>query len=246
MKTVFKGTINGKEFNNVEEYNKEMRELLSKGESINASSSTQVVNETGAGTPTANIEEKIQETQKENIEEYMLPYFDDPEFHYLDDTISDDENENSKIINDIINNLTVAKENILETLENMTLADIKEYAKTINNVLTKIRFDNTLNQEAIDIIDGRIAKHSEEIAKLQNELNKFRNDRKALVSAKKIINTMNSFYSDLVNETNKCSFGPVLVKQAVLDCPCEHKDEEKYPTNSIRSLFKELGLDCIF
>jgi uncharacterized small protein (DUF1192 family) len=242
MKTVFKGTINGKEFNSVEEYNKEMRELLSKGESINASSSTQVVNETE--TSASNIEEKIQtplEESSEDSEEYtcMLPYFDDPEFHYLDDTISADENENSKVLNDIINDLTAAKEDILEVMDDMTLADIKEYAKSLNNVLAKIGSDNTLNQEAINIIDERIAKHSEEIAKLQNELNKFRNDRKALVAAKKIINTMNNFYSDLVNETNKCSFRPTL------DCPCEHEDK-KYRTESIRSLFKELGLDCIF
>lgn len=235
MKTVFKGTINGKEFNSVEEYNKEMRELLSRGESINASSSTQVVNETETETS------KPLEESSEDSEEYtcMLPYFDDPEFHYLDDTISEDENENSKVLNDIINDLTVAKEDILEVLEDMTLADIKEYAKSLNNVLAQIGSDNTLNQEAINIIDERIAKHSEEIAKLQNELNKFRNDRKALVSAKKIINTMNNFYSDLVNETNKCSFGPTL------DCPCEREDK-KYRTESIRSLFKELGLDCIF
>lgn len=243
MKTVFKGTINGKEFNSVEEYNKEMRELLSKGESINASSSTQVVNEEGAGTP--NIEEKNSrssgEESLEDSEEYtcMLPYFDDPEFHYLDDTISDDENENSKVLNDIINDLTAAKEDILEVMDDMTLADIKEYAKSLNNVLAKIGSDNTLNQEAINIIDERIAKHSEEIAKLQNELNKFRNDRKALVSAKKIINTMNNFYSELVDETNKCSFRPAL------DCPCEPKDK-KYSVDSIRSLFEELGLGCLF
>jgi uncharacterized small protein (DUF1192 family) len=219
-----------------------MRELLSKGESINASSSTQVVNETE--TSASNIEEKIQkplEESSEDSEEYtcMLPYFDDPEFHYLDDTISADENENLKTINDIINDLTAAKEDILEVMDDMTLADIKEYAKSLNNVLAKIGSDNTLNQEAINIIDERIAKHSEEIAKLQNELNKFRDDRKALVAAKKIINTMNNFYSDLVNETNKCSFRPTL------DCPCEHEDK-KYRTESIRSLFKELGLDCIF
>ena len=242
MKTVFKGTINGKEFNSVEEYNKEMKELLSKGESINASSSTQVVNETGAGTPTANIEEKNSRSSgEESSEEYtcMLPYFDDPEFHYLDDTISADENENSKVINDIINDLTAAKEDILEVLDDMTLADIKEYAKSLNNVLVKIGSDNTMNHEAINIIDERIAKHSEEIAKLQNELNKFRNDRKALVSAKKIISTMNSFYSDLRDEVNKYSFGPTL------DCPSEHKDK-KYQADSVRSLFKEFGLDWIF
>ena len=33
----------------------------------------------------------------------------------------------------------------------------------------KIDSDNTLNQEAINIIDERIAKHSEEIAKLHSQ-----------------------------------------------------------------------------
>ena len=60
---------------------------------------------------------------------------------------------------------------------------------------------------------------------------------------------MSNFYSDLVNEVNKCSFRPNLdcdcTIQGSLNHPCEHKDK-KYQANSIKSLFEELGLDCIF
>lgn len=43
MRTVFKGTINGKDFDNVQDYNAEMQRLIASGEPINAHANTQTV-----------------------------------------------------------------------------------------------------------------------------------------------------------------------------------------------------------
>ena len=43
MRTQFKGTINGKEFDNVQDYNAEMQRLIAAGESINAHADTQTI-----------------------------------------------------------------------------------------------------------------------------------------------------------------------------------------------------------
>lgn len=45
MKTSFKGTINGKEFDNVQDYNAEMQRLIAEGQPINAHADTRTVEE---------------------------------------------------------------------------------------------------------------------------------------------------------------------------------------------------------
>ena len=74
-KTIFKGVINGKEYNNVQEYNKELSALIDAGANFSASTSTETVEE-------ISTESVCEET-------CMLPYFNDSEY-YLDKILSTD------------------------------------------------------------------------------------------------------------------------------------------------------------
>mgnify|MGYP006908820113 CR=1 FL=1 len=85
-KVVFKGVINGKEFDNVQDYNAEMHRLIDAGErNISASSNSQIVDEKAVAEP-----EKVETVQEFDVQDY-LPFFDGShDGHYLDILISDD------------------------------------------------------------------------------------------------------------------------------------------------------------
>ena len=111
-KIVFKGVINDKEFDNVQDYNAEMNRLLSGGETnISASSSTRVVDE-----PTDEPKEKPKENVKLDksfdIQDY-LPFFNDStNNHYLDTLVSDSESLNDQT-------LTLMKSRLKKNLDSL-------------------------------------------------------------------------------------------------------------------------------
>lgn len=69
-KVVFSGTINGETFDNVHDYNEKMNELLGTGETISASSKTE-------------IKEECEPAEKTQALTDLTPYFDRDD-HYLD------------------------------------------------------------------------------------------------------------------------------------------------------------------
>lgn len=133
-KTVFEGVINGQVFNNVKEYNKVLCELLDKGESVDAQTSTRTV--------------PVEIEYDEEIE--MLPGFevtndDDCEvtsdYDYIDDYIKDTQEETTAAINELKEQLGDKLERILYKIDNMDYNKLTRYDEDVCEVLNTIKED---------------------------------------------------------------------------------------------------------
>lgn len=182
-KLVFKGIINGKEFDNVQDYNTEMNRLLSSGETnISASSSTSVVDE-----PV--VEQKINKKPEKpfDIQDYLIFFNDNCEQYYLDALVSNDDALNGR-------NLNLAG-NVATSVYNKLVEDLKSNKLTVDEAF---RFVNILKE-----IRSRIAQDSEDNHHTCNELEKrIEQDKKKLdllTNTKPIINTLSEYYDAAFN-----------------------------------------------
>ena len=182
-KLVFKGIINGKEFDNVQDYNTEMNRLLSSGETnISASSSTSVVDE-----PVN--EQKINKKPEKpfDIQDYLIFFNDNCEQYYLDALVSNDDALNGR-------NLNLAG-NVATSVYNKLVEDLKSNKLTVDEAF---RFVNILKE-----IRSRIAQDSEDNHHTCDELEKrIEQDKKKLDllnNAKSIINTLSEYYDTSFN-----------------------------------------------
>ena len=182
-KLVFKGIINGKEFDNVQDYNTEMNRLLSSGETnISASSSTSVVDE-----PV--VEQKINKKPEKpfDIQDYLIFFNDNCEQYYLDALVSNDDALNGR-------NLNLAG-NVATSVYNKLVEDLKSNKLTVDEAF---RFVNILKE-----IRSRIAQDSEDNHHTCDELEKrIEQDKKKLDllnNAKSIINTLSEYYDTSFN-----------------------------------------------
>ena len=182
-KLVFKGIINGKEFDNVQDYNTEMNRLLSSGETnISASSSTSVVDE-----PVN--EQKINKKPEKSfdIQDYLIFFNDNCEQYYLDALVSNDDALNGR-------NLNLAG-NVATSVYNKLVEDLKSNKLTVDEAF---RFVNILKE-----IRSRIAQDSEDNHHTCDELEKrIEQDKKKLDllnNAKSIINTLSEYYDTSFN-----------------------------------------------
>ena len=128
QKKVFKGTINGVEFNNVQEYNAEMTRLINEGKDVNASSQTTI----------ENVEENVNSCDSIAVPVRMLPGFDIPNVHYINNYIGEDTADNVEYVGETEENLTKLYPLIVKNLEQMDQAAVEEYYKDVTGTLSKI------------------------------------------------------------------------------------------------------------
>lgn len=152
-KLVFKGVINGKEFNSIESYNKEIQRLIESGEPCEANTETTLVdvNEAPEGMPTPSHENKNNEIpQGQEVEIAMYPffwpiihtdYFKDNEFDRFDvakffnslRSICIRRKEDQKVfLNRIIAEHSAYVDEVINSLSE---ADLKEYMKNVEWIL---------------------------------------------------------------------------------------------------------------
>lgn len=139
-KIVFKGTINGKEFNDVKSYNEEMMKVMESGVPVQAESHT----------------ESIEETETEEID--MLPGFSDYKQYYLDDLVTGDDDKDNQLFEEWDFKLGEAYNNIRKKIDKMDSNQLAEYIEDLNDVIACIDED---------IAD---AKNDLEKAKLQTKI----------------------------------------------------------------------------
>lgn len=182
-KLVFKGIINGKEFDNVQDYNAEMNRLLSSGETnISASSSTSMVDE-----PVN--EQKINKKPEKpfNIQDYLIFFNDNCEQYYLDSLVSNDDALNNR-------NSSLASKVAASTYDKL-VEDLNSNKHTVDELFS---FVNILKE-----IRSRIAQDSEDNRNTCDELEKrIDQDKKKLdllANAKPIINTLSEYYNAAFN-----------------------------------------------
>lgn len=182
-KLVFKGIINGKEFDNVQDYNKEMNRLLSSGETnISASSSTSVVDE-----PV--VEQKINKKPEKpfDIQDYLIFFNDNCEQYYLDALVSNDDALNGRNLNLAGNVATSAYNKLVEDLKSnkLTVDEAFSFVNMLKEIRSRIAQDSEDNHHTCDELEKRIEQDKKKLDFLTN--------------AKPIINTLSEYYDAAFN-----------------------------------------------
>ena len=181
-KLVFKGIINGKQFDNVQDYNKEMNRLISSGSlNISASSSTQFVDDSAAIEPE---KAKPAEEVREFHEEDYLPFFDGRSQYYLDLLVSSDDALNERNINiaekEFYEKLTDLK-NTLAT-GNVSIEDAFSFVNKLKEIRSQINNDAEDNRTTINGVNEKISQLTGNLQVLNN--------------AKPVIATVSDYYEE--------------------------------------------------
>lgn len=173
-KTIFKGQVNGKTFNDVASYNKAITEAINAGTLESASSSTEVVNvcedeectctcECDKNDNTKGCEckcDKVMTTGKWHTADThsdLFPGFERPE-NYLDVLVTNDANKDIATMAELDMYLSEHKTHMTDLLELFTIEALNEYATEIKDIMDAFNSNDSHCEEAINIIDGKIQK----------------------------------------------------------------------------------------
>lgn len=218
--TVFQGTVNGRKFDNVADYNAAITALIEAGETdIQATSSTSI--------KTVEDDEASKEyettctdcdcpcecdctsctcdTFDEDITFY--PYMEDDDPFYLDLLVTEDKETNIEAYNEAQRQLEISYRDIVEALYNpeTTVEERKEYLTDVNDIITNVKHDIADTNAAADKINVRKKN-------LTNDFEKYRQNYEAalremdlqmdiLNDASRVTSMFKAFYEDVANET---------------------------------------------
>lgn len=258
--TVFKGTINGNEFDTVEAYNAYMNELISNGiTDIQACSSTSIkcVDDvaTSGYVSTCTDDKCLEkcnavstkastELPEEDPDLSYMPYMEQDDPYYLDLLITGFEDENIEAYNEAKNVLDKCWHYIADALDSndISRSDKLEYLSTIRNVVRKIKRDNTYTVDALNNIKAKkneLTKDFENYKKnYEDEMMFLTRDEDVLNDSLKIISLFDEFYNNVesyglssINENKKCK----NCGRPKDECTCDHEVvetscKEKSPT----------------
>lgn len=216
QKKVFKGTINGVEFNNVQEYNAEMTRLINEGKDVNASSQTTI----------ENVEENVNSCDSIAVPVRMLPGFDIPNVHYINNYIGEDTADNVEYVGETEENLTKLYPLIVKNLEQMDQAAVEEYYKDVTGTLSKINTDKDSTVKAL--------------AHVEKEIENLETKWQVLDDSSDLIDVYHKFYAQ-VKDAIENRLDKVQTKEA--EAPKveeEPTDLNANDTAAIRRLFKAI------
>lgn len=202
-KTIFKGVINGVEFDNVADYNKRLTELLAAGESVNASTSTSTVDICDCCGKVASecTCEDGEDTcdQKTN----MLPGFENDEAveNYVDQFVTGDDNLDRSNLESYKKYLSDNFEGVRFVVNGMNLVTLRGYMNDLHEVL--------------DIIDEDMQDTLEAIHRKEKELQTLR-------KAKEVLDVWNEYYMKNLD----------LVKQEIQKYNEGHSEPSPEPENT--------------
>ena len=167
-KLVFKGIINGKEFDNVKDYNEAMTKLITEGAtSIQASSETKIADEPKSSDDIRLVKEV--DTKKEfNADDYC-PYFRDIDEYYLDYLVSPDKDLNKKnlsILEDSLKKAFAELHNVLGTGE-VSFEDAFDLINDLKEIRSSINNDSNDNNDAITQLTESIKRDTEKLEMLK-------------------------------------------------------------------------------
>ncbi len=177
-KVIFKGVINGKEFDNVKDYNDEMTKLLGKGGTISASSSTEIVDDkiaddTPADTP-------ILGTKKDFSIDDFLPFFSEKDIdtlqdggYYLEKLIYGDEKLDNEALAATKKRNKEAFDNLIKTInENgLSVEDAFGLISRIKEIRDQIESDGRESVAAISSLEDNIRDTEKKIQVMKSALN---------------------------------------------------------------------------
>jgi hypothetical protein len=167
-KVVFNGFINGEKFDNVQDYNKKMNELLDKGiAKISALSNTSIVNEPDVDDSN---ETEVEEEFSHDVRDF-LPFFNDSSVGcYLDEMVSDDSELNEKNVaraNTIMSETYDTLKNVLDN-KWMTIGEAFDLINQVKNIRSDIETSRSENRLAINELEERIDRDKHRLDILKN------------------------------------------------------------------------------
>lgn len=183
LKTIFKGTINGKEFDNVKDYNAEMTRLINANETVDAKSETRMVEVC----ENCNCEQCTCDKQPmESTEEVnMLPFFDSPA--YLDKLVSIDPNTNERALADLEEYLHNHAAKIANRMAKFDMSQLNDYAKDIKKVLEQLQKDENQTVECL--------------GKIEEKIDELESKHECLEASCDAIDILKDFYEELLSKT---------------------------------------------
>lgn len=136
-KTVFEGIINGQIYNDVQDYNNAMIELIKSGKAVNASTSTRTI-------------DVCDESDKVNL--HFGFDFDEPlADHYLS---MDADNE--EIMENLDKEMDKQLDGISTAIKHMNISDLNKYMKDVNTILCELKNMETANDAAMEEIETKL------------------------------------------------------------------------------------------
>lgn len=206
-KTVFKGVINGKEFNSVEDYNNEMLRALAAGETIKAESHTETVDQEECN---CSCQSKY---QKEAEDRYcMLPRFHDTEY-YIDALVTGEDDKDSEVYAKELEQLSDTFEFIKEQVSKFSDASFDEYYDDVDDVCAMISDDDEDNE-------ATIANLNEEREELVKRIKDIDQELRICENAKPVITLYQDFYGDVKELLNEIKGNKELEYCKCPTCGC--------------------------
>lgn len=215
QKKVFKGTINGVEFNNVSDYNKEMTRLINEGADVNASSQTTI----------ENVEENVNSCDSVATPVRMLPGFDIPNVHYINNYIGEDTADNVEYVGETEENLANIYPHIVEKLEQMDQAALENYHKDVTGTLSKITTDKDSTAKAL--------------ANVEKEMDDLETKWQVLDDSNDLIDVYHKFYAQ-VKDAIENRLDKVQTKEAEAPKGEQPEDPNANDTEVLRRLFRAI------
>lgn len=150
-KKVFKGSINGVKYDNLEEYSRDLQKLSKEGVDINETTAEYVTTRY-EGTK----DEVKAETKEVNVESLgLFPYFEEDDEYYLD--------RESLTIDKAAQHFTEFFKKLPEKLKMLTPIQLNSYKETIKDIYNCILSDK-------EFAENKIEKYQDELEKLKKNL----------------------------------------------------------------------------
>lgn len=164
-KVVFKGVINGEEFDNVKDYNEKINDLLSKGTQISARSNTEVVDEP---TPVKGVEDDT----KEELIETLTPFFNEGDGHYIDSLVTGDKELDSRRLDEVKKKLEESFRNLNKVLDidNFNIGDALNIMNDYKNIRNEVLEDKYTTESVVDDLKDEIKRAQDKVEVLEGSL----------------------------------------------------------------------------
>ena len=234
-KKVFKGVINGQEFDNVQEYNARMNELVASGEDIEASSQTSIqdVEDT-----CENENDCCKGTNTDEEFVNMLPGFNPPSVlgSFLNELVTENPNLDEENLIKIHNYHKDNLPKIIEKISKMDYHAAKGYLNDIDHILMEI----TTTNDEVKKNDHDI---NERIASLQEKLDDVKRCYRVIEEYNDLYQELKCRVTSRINDLNTNKNKTSTPKPNILDGLVDIKPE-KVDVNGILNLLSDImGID---
>ena len=208
-KVIFKGTINGQNFDSIEAYNAEIYRLKEEGcTNITANASTQIINTSDECNceECCNTDSNKCKCEKDSVEADVsnninfYPLFDTNK-HYLDKFVTSDHDQNVNMYNDLKQWLADQTRIIVAGLRSVPQKDRISHLAIYDNILESIKVDRADTSDSYLSLNGEIEEIDRKISELKMKRESLNTRLDVLNDCHPIMDELQKFYENLHSAT---------------------------------------------